>query len=209
MAALSLPFTPLRKKSMTNSSSRDRYASPAPATSRLFDSTLSPIVPENCPPQPTPEPSCDVRKRLSFLDDAMDDDKTLDTVASVDLFFVFIFISRQAGLNTIQQLDVDAFFTNSHEALELLKPHAPHTEFMLLAAESPSSTAPRPVSTASTIVFVGNAIGISTKRDLATMLREAIPFGLTIYGYAWDLVPEFTPYWGGILPPEDLPRVYS
>ncbi|ETV89457.1 hypothetical protein H257_00731 [Aphanomyces astaci] len=83
MAALSLPFTPLRKKSMTNSSSRDRYASPAPATSRLFDSTLSPIVPENCPPQPTPEPSCDVRKRLSFLDDAMDDDKTLDTVASV------------------------------------------------------------------------------------------------------------------------------
>ncbi|RHY11211.1 hypothetical protein DYB25_000180 [Aphanomyces astaci] len=129
--------------------------------------------------------------------------------SQVDLFFVFIFISRQAGLNTIQQLDVDAFFTNSHEALELLKPHAPHTEFMLLAAESPSSTAPRPVSTASTIVFVGNAIGISTKRDLATMLREAIPFGLTIYGYAWDLVPEFTPYWGGILPPEDLPRVYS
>ncbi|RLO02670.1 hypothetical protein DYB28_013883, partial [Aphanomyces astaci] len=127
----------------------------------------------------------------------------------VDLFFVFIFISRQAGLDTIQQLDVDAFFTNSHEALELLKPHAPHTEFMLLAAESPSNTAPLPVSTASTVVFVGNAIGISTKRDLATMLREAIPFGLTIYGYAWDLVPEFTPYWGGILPPEDLPRVYS
>ncbi|ETW08529.1 hypothetical protein H310_01092 [Aphanomyces invadans] len=113
------------------------------------------------------------------------------------------------GLDTIQQLDVDAFFSNSHDALRVLQPHAPHSEFMLLAAEPPSSAGFSRDSSSLNVVYVGNVIGINTKRDLADMLREAIPFGLTIYGYAWDLVPEFTPYWGGILPPEDLPRVYA
>ncbi|RHY32027.1 hypothetical protein DYB32_002952 [Aphanomyces invadans] len=121
----------------------------------------------------------------------------------------FVHLSHDAGLDTIQQLDVDAFFSNSHDALRVLQPHAPHSEFMLLAAEPPSSAGFSRDSSSLNVVYVGNVIGINTKRDLADMLREAIPFGLTIYGYAWDLVPEFTPYWGGILPPEDLPRVYA
>ncbi|KAF0698009.1 Aste57867_11340 [Aphanomyces stellatus] len=117
------------------------------------------------------------------------------------------------GLDRIREFDVDAFFTNSHDALAALTPHAPHAEFMLLAAEAssalnPTSSHHSPLPDSS-VVFIGNAVGINTKRDLAVMLREAIPFGLVIYGFAWDLFPEFTPYWGGVLPPEDLPRVYA
>ncbi|OQR89604.1 hypothetical protein THRCLA_09672, partial [Thraustotheca clavata] len=113
------------------------------------------------------------------------------------------------GLDVIQKLDVDAFFTNSYEVLDILKPHAPHAEFMLLAANEPRIKSSIAYTHQNPIVFVGNAVGIMTKKHLPEMLREAIPFGLTIYGYAWDMHPEFAPYWAGVLPQEDLFVAYS
>ena len=40
------------------------------------------------------------------------------------------------------------------------------------------------------------------------MLREAVPFGLVVYGKGWESDPEFAPYCKGVLPMEDLADVY-
>ena len=60
---------------------------------------------------------------------------------------------------------------------------------------------------ASVPVFVGSVLGLSTKRDLRDMLREAVPFG-PVYGKGWESDPEFAPYCKGVLPMEDLADVY-
>ncbi|KDO32810.1 hypothetical protein SPRG_02503 [Saprolegnia parasitica CBS 223.65] len=114
------------------------------------------------------------------------------------------------GLNTLQMLDVDGFFANSHEALRHLAPFATISEYLLLAA-TPPPPAPTTNKYAAIppVVYVGNAVGIMTKQHLASMLREAIPFGLRIYGYAWEMHPEFAPFWAGVLPAADLWDVYS
>ncbi|ETW08528.1 hypothetical protein H310_01091 [Aphanomyces invadans] len=84
MAELTLPFAPLRNKSGILTPTRDSLASPSPGT-RLFESSISPILPANNIPQPTPEPLCDVRKRLSFLDDSENEDKSLHSVTPTTL----------------------------------------------------------------------------------------------------------------------------
>ena len=42
------------------------------------------------------------------------------------------------------------------------------------------------------------------KQMLAGMLREAAPYGLDIYGSGWQQSSEFSGYWRGVLPQEDL-----
>ncbi|EQC36775.1 hypothetical protein SDRG_05609 [Saprolegnia diclina VS20] len=113
------------------------------------------------------------------------------------------------GLSTLQMLDVDGFFVNSHDALQHLSPFAAVTEYLLLAATPPPpAPAYNPYTAIPPVVYVGNAVGIMTKQHLASMLREAIPFGLRIYGYAWEMHPEFAPFWAGVLPAADLWDVY-
>ena len=72
---------------------------------------------------------------------------------------------------------------------------------MLLAADPEEM---KPVSTIAkyhhNVTYVGTGGGLAIKRDLGSMLREAIPFGLVLYGTAWGDYPEFKPYWRGVLP---------
>eukprot|EP00936_MAST-01D_sp_MAST-1D-sp1_P001060 g1060.t1 len=114
------------------------------------------------------------------------------------------------GLDLIGALDVDGFFTNSLRALDALRSVAP-TEHMLLAADA-DVMRPLPGGAdaryAHNVTFVG-AAGFSSKANLSWMLSEAAPFGLAIYGTGWDTVPEFAPHWHGVLPKDDLARLYS
>ncbi|CAK5061810.1 unnamed protein product [Aphanomyces euteiches] len=105
------------------------------------------------------------------------------------------------GLDIIQDLDVDAFFTNSHEALDILQHQCTLRRIHATRGYAITDIFNEPCAKA--------ILGIETKRDLPTMLHEAIPFGLVIYGHAWNLYPEFAPYWRGVLPPEDLLDVYA
>ncbi|CAM9136392.1 unnamed protein product [Ectocarpus sp. 8 AP-2014] len=59
------------------------------------------------------------------------------------------------------------------------------------------------------VVYVGSATLMEHKEMLPWMLREAAPFGLDIYGNGWQDFPEFSEYWRGVLPQEDLAFVYG
>ncbi|CAM9991617.1 unnamed protein product, partial [Scytosiphon promiscuus] len=59
------------------------------------------------------------------------------------------------------------------------------------------------------VVYVGAAELIEYKEMLPRMLREAAPYGLDIYGSGWRNYPEFSGYWRGVLPQEDLAFVYG
>lgn len=54
------------------------------------------------------------------------------------------------------------------------------------------------------IVFVGAGKAMEHKSMLGWMLREAMPYGLDIYGSGWQDLPEFSPFWRGVLPERDL-----
>lgn len=54
------------------------------------------------------------------------------------------------------------------------------------------------------IVFVGTAKAMDYKSMLDWMLREAMPYGLDIYGSGWQDLPEFSLFWRGVLPEEEL-----
>lgn len=54
------------------------------------------------------------------------------------------------------------------------------------------------------VVYVGAAGAMEYKKMLAWMLREAVPYGLDIYGSGWQDSPEFSTYWRGVLPEGDL-----
>lgn len=54
------------------------------------------------------------------------------------------------------------------------------------------------------VVYVGAAPLMEYKGMLSWMLREAAPYGLDIYGWGWEKFPEFSGYWRGVLPQEDL-----
>jgi hypothetical protein len=49
------------------------------------------------------------------------------------------------------------------------------------------------------VLFVGSAVGMTTKAALPGLLREAARHGLTIMGKGWGDEPEFAPYWKGVL----------
>ncbi|CAM9298302.1 unnamed protein product [Ectocarpus sp. 12 AP-2014] len=59
------------------------------------------------------------------------------------------------------------------------------------------------------VVYVGSATLMEHKEMLPWVLREAAPFGLDIYGNGWQDFPEFSEYWRGVLPQEDLAFVYG
>ncbi|CAM9445669.1 unnamed protein product [Ectocarpus fasciculatus] len=59
------------------------------------------------------------------------------------------------------------------------------------------------------LVYVGSATLMEHKQMLSWMLREAATFGLDIYGNGWQDFPEFSEYWRGVLPQEDLASVYG
>eukprot|EP00937_MAST-01D_sp_MAST-1D-sp2_P000919 g919.t1 len=113
------------------------------------------------------------------------------------------------GMAELRALDADGFFTNSMRLLGALGAVAP-SELLLLAADS-EIMRPWPVALpqyAHNVTYVG-AAGFSAKANLTWMLREAAPFGLVIYGTGWDTSPEFKPYWRGVLPKDDIPKLYS
>ncbi|CAM9321794.1 unnamed protein product, partial [Phaeothamnion confervicola] len=61
----------------------------------------------------------------------------------------------------------------------------------------------------SRVVYVGAAGALAHKRMLGWFLRAAAPFGLDVYGSGWGDVPEFSPHWRGVLPPDKLAETYG
>lgn len=111
------------------------------------------------------------------------------------------------GIPALKQLDVDVYFTNSRRAQLELNDAAP-SEFLLLAAPEIHDRSVKFPHYQHNVVFVGSAFGLLTKQNLRPMLREAMPFGLVIYGDGWGRETEFQPYWKGILPTDHLIHVY-
>ena len=126
---------------------------------------------------------------------------------------VFFFCLDPAfpGLETLKRLDVDGYLSNSDAAVQELGKVAPAVPLFLAVdtetfrpdfSEKYAWLATRPV-------FVGSILGMTTKRDLRQMLREAVPYGLVVYGKGWEVESEFAHLWRGVLPLEDLQKVYS
>ena len=112
-------------------------------------------------------------------------------------------------LDHIINLDVDGFFTNSKVLLPRLVQLAP-AQYVPLAADP---HAMRPMLRSNkyknhTVVYLGH--NSMTKPNLHRMLREAIPFGLIIYGHNWiDAPDDLKARWRGVLPLNDVAELYS
>ena len=125
------------------------------------------------------------------------------------------------GLSHASALDVDGFLTNSNSIKTFLLKSAP-TALIPLAVDTkafpfyPESPVPSVAGVGrreednqrkTSIVFVGAAGAMKYKEMLAWMLREALPYGLDIYGTGWQNVAEFSANWRGVLPEKDLASV--
>lgn len=111
--------------------------------------------------------------------------------------------------DVILKLDVDGFLTNSHILLPHLSALAP-TEYVALAAD-PEEHRPKPAAAGSQydipVVYLGQFK--DTKFRLKEMLREAMPFGLAIYGNGWAAADAgLRRHWRGILPLDDIAELY-
>ena len=122
--------------------------------------------------------------------------------------------------SVLASLDFDAILTNSLEVMGTFKDLGVTTAFNELGVDGGLFKPDPNVSTAekTDIVFVGSggAILSGSKRFLKDVLLEAIDTAKTlpnarvvIYGSSWGDIPEFSPYWGGVLPQSSLPSVYS
>lgn len=121
------------------------------------------------------------------------------------------------GLPHLTALDVDGFLTNSEFTRVILSQFAP-TELMILAVDQekfrffpdpplPAISQMRGAAGESNdgrVVYVGAAGALRYKQMLAWMLREAVPYGLDIYGSGWQDIPEFSGFWRGVLPEAEL-----
>ncbi|CAM9347902.1 unnamed protein product [Discosporangium mesarthrocarpum] len=118
------------------------------------------------------------------------------------------------GLPYLAALDVDGFLTNSLSMRDSLMKNAP-SMYVPLAVDVeafplyPSPQSPGQEGRQSRVVYVGAAGALQHKHMLTWMLREAVPFGLDIYGSGWDLIPEFSQFWRGVLPDGELAHVYG
>lgn len=111
-------------------------------------------------------------------------------------------------LKHILNLDVNGFFTNSKVLLPKLNKLAP-TQYIPLAAD-PNVMRPIKKSTKynHTVVYLGH--NSLTKPTLHRMLREALDYGLVIYGHNWFNAPDdLKSRWRGVLPLNDVAELYS
>lgn len=106
------------------------------------------------------------------------------------------------GLGPILSLDVDGYMTNSARTEKVLSQVAPTALVMLAADEAP------PRQGGDRIVYVGSALGLETKQNLVTMLKEADEFGLDLWGKGWGDT-DLKENWRGVLPHGQLTTVYS
>jgi len=94
---------------------------------------------------------------------------------------------------------------------DTLNRYAP-TYFFELAADpgimKPMSNK-HPIYSKHNVVYLGH--NSATKEHLYNMLREAIPYGLTIYGHNWasDENTDLVKHWRGVLPKDDIGLLYS
>lgn len=111
-------------------------------------------------------------------------------------------------LDHIMALDVDGYLTNSRVLLPKLSKLAP-TKYVPLAAD-PFTMSPTKGNKYlnHTIVYLGhNSPG---KPTLHRMLREALEYGLIIYGHKWaDAPSDLKARWRGVLPLNDVAELYS
>lgn len=113
------------------------------------------------------------------------------------------------GLSAILSIDVDGYLTNSERTLETLARVAP-SQLLNLAfdPEEMGGDATR----GERLVYVGSALGLSTKRNLLEMLLEAAESsaGLDLWGTGWNTVgpKELLGSWRGVLPHGELGNTY-
>eukprot|EP00949_MAST-11_sp_MAST-11-sp1_P003945 g3945.t1 len=110
----------------------------------------------------------------------------------------------------ILRLDVDGFLTNSIKLLPTLQKLAP-SFFMMLATDPHvmnTKVEPKYSDKSHTVVYLGhNSEG---KDMLHTMLAEAAPFGLAIYGHNWhNAPPALRKHYRGVLPLGDVAKLFS
>ena len=113
------------------------------------------------------------------------------------------------GIKAVIELEVDGYFTNSAKSVPFLESVAP-TELVRLAAD-PDQFFPREPDErySHQVVYLGMYHHQKSDRIIKRLLSEAIPFGLAIYGHGWEKHKILKNYWQGILPVEDISRLYS
>ena len=113
------------------------------------------------------------------------------------------------SLDVTTSLDVDGYMTNSRPLREHLSEYAP-TVFLMLAADEEKMKPIESISKEYTGVYVGaGGPMLEYKPVLVSLLEETAPFGLYIYGSAWDMVPSVSTYWKGTLSKDDIAVAYA
>lgn len=115
------------------------------------------------------------------------------------------------GLDAIMSIDVDAYLTNSETTRSQLATLAPTTTLLLGFDREECSSMSRP---GTKLIYVGSALGLSTKHKLLPMLLEAArsTAGLELWGSGWGSVgpAELADCcWRGVLPHGELGRIYG
>lgn len=106
-------------------------------------------------------------------------------------------------------LDVDGFMTNSRHLYKHLSGFAP-TIFLMLAADEEKMKPLENVTKEYAAVYVGaGGPMLEHKPTLISLLEETVPFGLNIYGSAWDKVPSMSDHWKGPLNRDDIAIAYA
>lgn len=113
------------------------------------------------------------------------------------------------GFDEIIRFDVDGYLTNSYKTLEYLSKIKP-TIFLMLAAD-PDEFAPGEVvpEYAHDVVYLGINHPNKSDKVLEMMLYEATRFDFALYGKGWGGHPALAPFWMGLLPKDDITKLYS
>lgn len=113
------------------------------------------------------------------------------------------------GFKHIVKFDVDGYLCNSRKVSSILNKIAP-SKFVMLAADPdrfmPDTGKPEK---AHRVVFLGMYHHSKSDDVVNLILKEAIPYGLSIFGYGWDKHPFFKACWKGVLPTDRIPELYN
>lgn len=111
------------------------------------------------------------------------------------------------NLNRVVQLDVDGFLTNSNRLLPHLAQAHPAAYLPLGAPQSKEESILYTNKYAHGVVYLGQP-AFHKKSNLYTMLTEAMPHGLAIYGSKEWVETEFRSAYQGVLPIQEIEDLY-
>ena len=137
--------------------------------------------------------------------------KFIDAVKTVNPKCKILFWNLSfSGFENVLHLNVDGYITNSRITEQLLSKFKP-TKFIMLAANH-RYFYPMPADS----LYSHNVVylGMYNEKKLSTdvfdrIYTESSKFGLSIYGHSWKNHETLSTNWAGILPKNDISKLYN